>query len=519
MQDTEDYDERAPSKTSRSEDESHTDLPQYQQGGLMNSMPRNMHVKCEQKDTGVVSGLLQKKPADEKSGQVVTSIGNEASKEMLDAATTATKDFPASIAEGAKSAPANVNQSANTTVMSAPKTESVTYSEKGQDFVKPSIRDKPSEVLQNGVSHANNEGNLTDIILKDLENDFEDMLQNISDNNSSVSQTPTNTSVKTTNSQSKSKEKKESKTLNNNVMNAAISRGNEFPTSAPNMASLGNTPPYPNGIANMQMRPQGPSPMGIGPQIRRHLVDHIQGRGRQQVGPAPYGAINNMPIRETLVAGTQTKNPETMAKVQEHVLFKKQMQQRQMEIIRHQMQQQMQQPYQQPTYQQQLIQMAQAAQHQQQHSPSPISPMMQSMSPHLQQQAFIQQNISSPVPSPISTTPVLNRNPFQFPHDYNAYMSQQKQMQGYDGMGNMQSQHDATTQLPMNYYQGPQQEPSPFPGRQPMPNQSSMHASSMQSATIRTILTREQMMSPDSIQQGKMMQGPKKPVIPFFTSR
>ena len=464
-----------------------------------------MQVKCEQKDPNVVSGLLQKKPADEKVGQIMSNLGNEASGEILDSSTTVNKDLPSSVSEATKTV--TVNQSSNTTIKSDAKPEPMTHPEKESDFVKPNIRDKPGEVLQNGVSHVNNEGNLTDIILKDLENDFEDMLQNISDNNSSVSQTPTNNSVKATISQPKSKEKKESKSLNNNMMNNSIARSSEFPTSVPNMATLVNTPPYPNGIGNLQMRPHGPSPMGIGPQIRRHLVDHIQGRGRQQVGPAPYGPMNSMPVREPLVTGTQTKNPETMAKVQEHVLFKKQMQQRHMEIMRQQVQQQMPQPYQQPTYQQQLMQMAQAAQHQQQHSPSPMSPMMQSMSPHLQQQAFIQQNISSPVPSPISTTPVLNRNPFQFPHDYNAYMNQQKQMQAYDGMGNMQSQHDGTTQLPVNYYQGPQQEPSPYPGRQPIPNQSNMHAPNMQSAAMRAMLTRDRMISPDAMPQGKMLQG------------
>ena len=295
-------------KTSRSEDESHNELPQYQQGNMINNIPRNMQVKCEQKDPNVVSGLLQKKPADEKVGQIMSNLGNEASGEILDSSTTVNKDLPSSVSEATKTV--TVNQSSNTTIKSDAKPEPMTHPEKESDFVKPNIRDKPGEVLQNGVSHVNNEGNLTDIILKDLENDFEDMLQNISDNNSSVSQTPTNNSVKATISQPKSKEKKESKSLNNNMMNNSIARSSEFPTSVPNMATLVNTPPYPNGIGNLQMRPHGPSPMGIGPQIRRHLVDHIQGRGRQQVGPAPYGPMNSMPVREPLVTGTQTKNPE-----------------------------------------------------------------------------------------------------------------------------------------------------------------------------------------------------------------
>ena len=462
-------------------------------------------MKTEQKDPNAVTGLPQNKPIQVMN---ITSLGNETAGEILDASTAVTKELPSSSSEAIKPASSNVNQTVNTTVLQDTKKESTTRTDKESEFGKSTVRDKKGEVMQNGVTHVNSEGNLTDIILKDLENGFEDMLQNISDNSSSsVSQTPTSSTVKTTNSQPKSKEKKESKNLNNNnMMNPSMTRGNEFPTSVPNMANLGSAPPYPNGVGNMQLRPQVPSPMGIGPQIRRHLVDHIQGRGRQQVGPAPYAAMNSMPVREPLVAGTQTKNPETMAKVQEHLLFKKQMQQRQMEMMRQQMQQQMPQPYQQPTYQQQLMQMAQAAQQQQQHSPSPMSPMMQSLSPHLQQQAFMQQNMNSPVPSPMSTTPVLNRNPFQFPHDYNAYMNQQKQMQAYDGMGNMPSQHDGTTQMPMNYYQGPQQDP--FPGRQPMPNQSNMHAPTMQSAAMRAMLTRERMMSPDSMPQGQILQGP-----------
>jgi len=507
VQENEDYDDRGPSKTSRSDDEPPSDLSQYQQSNLLNNISRNMQVKCEQKDTNALSGILQKKPNDESVGHGIASLGNETSGEMLDASTTPTKDLPSSTIEATKTVTATVNQSSDTSVIPDAKTDSTTQSEKESDF-KSSMQDQSNEVLQNGVSHATNEGNLADIILKDLENDFEDMLQNISDNNSSLPQTNTHSSAKTTTSQPKSKEKKENKNFNSTMNSTSTARGSEFPTSIPNMPNRRNTPPYPNGMGSMQIRTQGPSPLGIGPQIRRHLVDHIQGRGRQQSGPAPYGAVNNMPVREPLISGTQTKNPETMAKVQEHVLFKKQLQQRQMELMRQQLQQQMQQPYQQPTYQQQLMQIAQAAQHQQQHSPSPISPMMQSMSPHLQQQAFIQQNMSSPVPSPISTTPVLNRNPFQFPHDYNAYMSQQKQMQTYDGITNIQPQHDGATQIPMNYYQGPQQEPSPFPGRQAMPSQSSMPAPSMQSAAMRAMLTRDRIISPDTMPQGQMISGP-----------
>lgn len=468
----------------------------------MNNIQRNIPVKTDQKDPNLGQTLPQKSSIEENVGQIITSLGSDTTRELFDTPTTVTKEPPIAVSEVSKAVTSNAMQ---TPSVAETKTESNVHPEKD---LKSNVREKQGEILQNGISHMNNDGNLTDIILKDLENDFEDMLQNISESNTTaVPAAPTMSTVKTTNSQTKAKEKKESKNLNNTMLNTSIARANELHTSATNMASLGNAPPYPNGVGNMQMRPQVPSPMGLGPQIRRHLVDHIQGRGRQQVGPAPYGAMNSMPVREALVTATQTKNPETMAKVQEHLLFKKQMQQRQMEMMRQQMQQQMQQPYQQTTYQQQLMQMAQAAQ-QQQHSPSPMSPMMQSLTPHMQQQAFMQQNMSSPVPSPMSTTPVLNRNPFQFPHDYNAYMNQQKQMQAFEGMGNIQSQHEGASQMPINYYQGPQQEPTPFPVRQPMPNQGNMHASSMQAAAMRAMMSRERMMSPDSMPQGQMMQGP-----------
>eukprot|EP00795_Rhopilema_esculentum_P000842 gene842-10586_t len=511
-QEGEDFEDRGPTKTSRAEEDQRNELAQYQQGNVMNSLPRTMQLKNDQNDLTLVQNAAKKNSAEEN----VSSIPNhnkESGGDVLDGSKgneNLGNDNSNSMSDSSKIVSSNchITAKAGVTVSSVSKTEPNVVNAN----VGSASREKGNNILQNGVSHIANDGNLTDMFLKGLENDFEDMLQNISDTASSaITQTTTSSTIKTASGQAKTREKKENKNVNNNVITNSMSHVNDFPpnTNVPHVNNLGNAPPYPNSVGGMQMRPQAPTPMGLRPQTLRHLVDHIQGRGRQQVGPGPYRPMTGVPVRENLVTGTQTKNPETMAKVQEHLLFKKQMQQRQMEMeMRQQMQQQMQQSYQQPTYQQQLMQMAQAAQQQQQqHSPSPMSPMIQSMSPHMQQQAFMQQNMNSPVPSPMSTTPLMNRNPFQFPQDYSTYMNQQKQMQGFDGMNNMQSQHDGGVQMPMSYYQTPQQEPAHYQMRQPVPNQGTLRPAGMQSAAIRAMMTRERMLSPDSMPPGQMMQG------------
>lgn len=490
-------------------------MPSYQQGNnILNNLPRAMQVKADPNDLPLGQGIPQQKPAEDNAGPVNPQLVQEQPGEILDSAPgmdSLSKDQPHSSNDNAQivTSISQLAQKANT-VTATSSSDSTGLGDKNTK------RSNNSEILQNGVSHTSNDRDLNDIILKDWDNDFEDMLKNISDNTPSTATEPTSSNnSKTTSSQPKTREKKETKNLNNGMLSPPMSRVNEFPVNSnlPQVSSLGNAPPYHNSVGGIQMRPQVPSPMSLGPQIRRHLVDHIQGRGRQQIGPSPYAAMGGIPMRESLVTGSQTKNPETMAKVQEHLLLKKQMQQRQMEIVRQQqMQQQMQQPYQQQTYQQQLIQMAQAAQQQQQQpSPSPMSPMMQSLSPHMQQQAFMQQNMNSPVPSPMSATPHLSRNPFQFPHDYNAYISQQKQMQGFEAMGSMPSSHEGNAQIPMNYYQGQQQEPH-FTMRQQIASQGVMRPTVMQSAvTMRAMLARERMLPSEAMSSGQMMPGPLGP--------
>ncbi len=508
----EDFEERSPNKTARSdEDQQRTELtPAYQQGNVINNLPRNIQIKTDPNELALGPTSLPQ-PKSEDVGTTIPQRNSHAQEQKgeimeetkaLDGLAEE-KPHPGNKNNPIVSANCHANQQANTAPV---KSDSLEHS---SEFPPDSNR-TDSNSLKNGISHIPNDGHLTDM-LKDWENDFDEIFPNISDANPTTSSesVPPNSNTKSVAPATKTKERKESKNNNNNNVNShPLSHSNPFPMASgiQQQNNLGSAPPYPNTVASGQMRGQAPAPMGIGPQIRRYLVDHIQGRGKQQMGPGSFGNMGGMPIRDSVVTNSQTKNPETIAKVQEHLMIKKQMQQRQMQMVRHQMQQQqLQQPYQQQTYQQQLIQMAQAAQQQQQ--PQPPSPMLQAMSPHIQQQAFMQQNMTSPVPSPMNSTTHMPRNPFQFPHDYNAYMNQQKQMQAFEGMGNMQSPQENDSQMGMNFFPGPKQEPSPYPVRQAMPSQSNMHPSGMQPNAIRGMFQRDRGFPADGMPHGQMMQG------------
>ncbi len=469
-----------------------------------------MQVKSDPNELALGQSLAKQKQAEEISGPAISQRNSHAQEqegELMDGSTgintiAEEQPHPGNNNSPVTSSNSHANQKASTASV---KSDSNVLDQDGSEFPPGEDRSNNNNFLKNGITHISNDGNLTDM-LKDWENDFDEIFPNISDASpTATSETLSSGNVKSSTASAKARERKETKNSNNSMNSHPLSHSNAFPitTGLQQQANLGNAPPYPNSVAGGQMTPQVAPPMGIGPQIRRYLVNHIQGRGRQQMGPGSFPNMGGMPVRDNLIANPQTKNPETIAKVQEHLLIKKQqMQQRQMQqMVRQQMQQQMQQPYQQQTYQQQLIQMAQAAQQQQQQA-SP-SPMMQSLSPHMQQQAFMQQNMNSPVPSPMSTTPHMNRNPFQFPHDYNAYMNQQKQMPAFDGMGNLQPPHDAESQMPMNFF--PKQEPSPFSVRQQMPSQNNMHA--MQPSPMRGMFPRDRMFQTDGMPPGQMMQG------------
>eukprot|EP00794_Sanderia_malayensis_P007095 gene7095-7898_t len=528
-QTNEEFEDRSPNKTARSDEEQRPDLASnYQQNNVINNMPkRTIQVKTNPNELPLGSslGASKQKQSDDISGGPASQRNShlqEKEAELTDGSTR--KD---SIAEepphpGRNNSPnvsSNCHAKQKTSTMSSVKADSNVLDQSNKDFTAGENMSNNNNLLKNGISHISNDGNLTDM-LKDWENDF-DIFPNISENTSptTTNESLTDNTSKTTTVTTKARERKDAKNSNNNnnLNSHPLSHSGTFPISSglQQQNSLGNAPPYPNNVAGGQMTPQVASPMGIGPQIRRYLVNHIQGRGRQQMGPGSFPNMAGMPVRDSMIAAPQAKNPETIAKVQEHLLIKKQMQQQQMQqMARQQMQHSMQQPYQHQTYHQQLMQMAQAAQQQQQQQrqqqPSP-SPIMQSMSSHMQQQAaFMQQNMTSPVPSPMSSTPHMNRNPFQFPQDYNAYMNQQKQMPGFDGMGSMQPMRDNENQMPMGFF--PKQEPSQFPIRQQMPpSQNNMLHAGMQPNAIRGMFPRDRMFQGEGMPPGQMMQSPLGP--------
>ena len=509
VHDSEDLEETLGNKTARTDDHRNDLVTQFQPTNVMNTM------NVTKTDPGTIEDSIHQKNISTKVEQGAAISQHEQASHILQV-TGDSIDGTIGMDEPAEEQALNNNPIVSSSAHSNPKGSTDTSTSKmstaNHDSDSTSRSTKESSVV-NGLV----DDNLPLDIIKDWDA-FEDVFRHISEeSNSSSSAANNHNNVRTAQSRPENSKPKEQPTAKPRERREHVKSSGSSSSSlgspsaahtfqsntAANTGSVRVTSssPYQTnfvGTAQMRSQMQVPAPMMPGQaNLRSYLAQHLH--QNKQLGNH-YAGHTSLPGPEM-----PQRTRAHLAQLQEHVRRRQlqqqqQMQRRQhMEMVRQQISQQMQQPY-----QQELMRMAQAAQHQQRlAAPQTMSPI----SPHLQQ-SFPQQPLPSPMSSPMPHTPQINssQNPFQFPNDFNSYMNH-KQIQGFDGMGNIQAPPDGNSQMPANFYSLQQQDHSPFsPGKPLTPN--SPHPSNPQGPSFRAILARERMRASNMMPPPQPMQNP-----------